>query len=188
MCLNFSDKVEICNRNTSGKFQLKILNNTCVIPFLWFSLIQRTQKGRQLTQDPLCRLFFLLIPIGNCCIHSIMKKNQVALWDSHYNTLISSENSTKTVYFSNCEPEPRAPADFIADLDRVTSNTLECEKIRFSRVGLGVLSSNWSLRSALFDKRSYLIWCGWISQIRTISNIETDLQIFMLSSSIMILL
>ena len=71
-----------------------------------------------------------------------MKKNQVALWNSHFKTLISSENSPKTVYFSNCDPGPGAPADFIADLDRVTSNTLESKEISFGRVGLGVLSSN----------------------------------------------
>ena len=55
---------------------------------------------------------------------------------------MSSENSLKTVYFSNCDPGPGAPADFIADLDRATSNTLESIEISFGEVSLGVLSGN----------------------------------------------
>ena len=187
MWLNFSDKVCLSNRNTSGKLQLRILNSTCVIPFLRFLLIQETRKGRRLTQDPLRQVEFLLIPVGNWSIYLIVKKNQVALWNSHFNTLISSENSIKTVYFCYCDPGPAAPADIIADLDRVTSNTLECAKISFGGVGLDVLSSKRSPRSALSDKSPYLIWCAWISQIRTIPIIGTDLEIFILSSWIMIL-
>ena len=66
----------------------------------------------------------------------------MALWNSHYKTFMSSENSLKTVYFSNCDPGPGAPADFIADLDRATSNTLESIEISFGEVSLGVLSGN----------------------------------------------
>ena len=142
MCLNFSDKVMLYNINTHGKFQLRILNSTFVIPFLRFSLIPETLQRRRLTQDPLRQLGFLLILIGNWSIYLNVKKNQVALWNCLHNCLISGENSPKTVYFSNCDPGPGAPADFITDLDRVTSNTLESKEISFGGVGLGVLSSN----------------------------------------------
>ena len=167
MCLKLSDKDYLGNINRCAKFQLITVDGSCGIAFWRYLAYQRTSKPHPLTQDPQCQLKFLLISVDNWSIYLNVQKYWVALWNSFLNKLIFSENRLKSVCFRCFDQEPAAPAIFIAYSDRGTSNTWDCEKISHGRVGLGVLSANWSTRSALSDKSPDLIWCAWISQIRT---------------------